>query len=162
MAEILHQLIGSLSHYFQGFIHPRWCRNSSINSTFLNLTMKTPQKRTSHWKFEDSFRGGWRVEIYNLTLLNSSHRNIWKFFLVWKDLILKGDDITTHSITCVPGTWVLKNTFHQFSFVQSQMCQSPRSVWMCTPLGEKYVLFQGYQLFTFSMYVTYLYIYREI
>ena len=32
MEEILHQLIGSLSHYFQGFIHPRWCRISSINS----------------------------------------------------------------------------------------------------------------------------------
>ena len=30
--EILHQLIGSLSHYFQGFIHPGWCRISSINS----------------------------------------------------------------------------------------------------------------------------------
>ena len=24
MAEILHQLIGGLSHYLQGFIHPRW------------------------------------------------------------------------------------------------------------------------------------------
>ena len=32
MAEILHLLIGSLSHYLQGFIHPRWCRISSINS----------------------------------------------------------------------------------------------------------------------------------
>ena len=32
MAEILHQLIGSLTHYLQGFIHPRWCRISSINS----------------------------------------------------------------------------------------------------------------------------------
>ena len=32
MAEILHQLIGSLSHYFYGFIHPRWCRISAINS----------------------------------------------------------------------------------------------------------------------------------
>ena len=35
MAEILHQLIqliGSLSHYLQGFIHPRRCRISSINS----------------------------------------------------------------------------------------------------------------------------------
>ena len=30
--EILHQLIGSLSHYLQCFIHPRWCRISSINS----------------------------------------------------------------------------------------------------------------------------------
>ena len=33
MEEILHQLIGSVSHYFQGFIHPRWCRISSINSS---------------------------------------------------------------------------------------------------------------------------------
>ena len=24
MEKILHQLIGSLSHYLQGFIHPRW------------------------------------------------------------------------------------------------------------------------------------------
>ena len=34
MAEILHQLIGSLSHYLQGFIHPRWLFGiSAINST---------------------------------------------------------------------------------------------------------------------------------
>ena len=25
MEEILHQLIGSLSHYLQGMLHPRWC-----------------------------------------------------------------------------------------------------------------------------------------
>ena len=32
MEEILHRLIGSLPHYLQGFIHPRWCRISSTNS----------------------------------------------------------------------------------------------------------------------------------
>ena len=32
MEEILHQLIWRIHHYFQGFIHPRWCRISSINS----------------------------------------------------------------------------------------------------------------------------------
>ena len=32
MEEILHQLIGSLSHCLQGIVHPRWCRISSINS----------------------------------------------------------------------------------------------------------------------------------
>ena len=37
MAEILHQLIGSLSHYLQGFIHPRWCRISAINSMFSEI-----------------------------------------------------------------------------------------------------------------------------
>ena len=31
-SQILHQLIGSLSHYLQSFVHPRWCRISSINS----------------------------------------------------------------------------------------------------------------------------------
>jgi len=30
--EILHQLIESLSHCLQGFVHPRWCRISSIHS----------------------------------------------------------------------------------------------------------------------------------
>ena len=31
--EILHQLIGSLSHYFQGFVHARWLFGiSSVNS----------------------------------------------------------------------------------------------------------------------------------
>ena len=34
MEEILHQLIGSLSHYLQGFLHPRWCRISSIHSRY--------------------------------------------------------------------------------------------------------------------------------
>ena len=32
MAEILHQLIGSLTYYLHGFIHPGWCRISAINS----------------------------------------------------------------------------------------------------------------------------------
>jgi len=34
MEEILHQLICSLSHYLPGFLHPRWCRISSINSSY--------------------------------------------------------------------------------------------------------------------------------
>ena len=34
MAEILHQFIGRLSHYFEGFIHPRWLFGiSAINSS---------------------------------------------------------------------------------------------------------------------------------
>ena len=32
MAEIMHQLIGSASHYLQGFVHPTWCRISAMNS----------------------------------------------------------------------------------------------------------------------------------
>ena len=37
MEEILHQLIGSLSHYLQGFIHPRWCKISAISSSYSSL-----------------------------------------------------------------------------------------------------------------------------
>ena len=33
MAEILHQLIWQTSQYLTAFIHPRWCRISSINSS---------------------------------------------------------------------------------------------------------------------------------
>ena len=32
MEEILHQLIGGLSHCLEGFSHQRWCRISSIHS----------------------------------------------------------------------------------------------------------------------------------
>ena len=32
--------VGSLSQYLQGFIHPRWCGNSSINSILLFFWMR--------------------------------------------------------------------------------------------------------------------------
>ena len=38
MDEILHQLIGSLSYYLQVFIHPRWRRISSINSSWSEIS----------------------------------------------------------------------------------------------------------------------------
>ena len=33
MEEILHQLIESLSHYLEGFIHPRWLGMGFLPST---------------------------------------------------------------------------------------------------------------------------------
>ena len=39
MEEILHQLIGSLSHYLQGSIHPRWLFGISEPSTVLNILL---------------------------------------------------------------------------------------------------------------------------
>ena len=51
MEEILHQLIlvgyPWLSHYLQGFIHPRWCRISSINS---NYVMTHDCWQIAYWK----------------------------------------------------------------------------------------------------------------
>ena len=41
--ENLHKLIGSLSLYLQGFVHPRWClRMSSIKSTKWNTVGRHP------------------------------------------------------------------------------------------------------------------------
>ena len=34
MDKMLHQLIGSSSHYLQGFIHPRWCRISEPSTVW--------------------------------------------------------------------------------------------------------------------------------
>ena len=42
MDEILHQLIGSLSHYLQDVTHPRWCRISSINRMFVLVCADSP------------------------------------------------------------------------------------------------------------------------
>ena len=41
--------VGSLSHYLQGFIHPRWCRISSINSILPSI----------HGVFDDWINVGW-------------------------------------------------------------------------------------------------------
>ena len=54
MAEILHQLIAGLPPYIQGFIHPWWCRISSINSIAKQLGCpKAPQ---FHGGFGQIFR----------------------------------------------------------------------------------------------------------
>ena len=51
MEEILHQLTGSLTHYLQGFIHPRWCRILSINSmTPFSEAMTVTLPFGSTWK----------------------------------------------------------------------------------------------------------------
>ncbi len=48
MAEILHHLIGILSHYLQGFLHSRWCRISAINSSWW-LNQPILKKYSSNW-----------------------------------------------------------------------------------------------------------------
>ena len=46
MEEILHQLISILSHYLQGFTHPRWCSISSINSIAWHFSVFSAQRQT--------------------------------------------------------------------------------------------------------------------
>ena len=49
--EILHLFISSLPYYLQGFIHPRWCRISSINRMLVYQSVYTfplPYKASQH------------------------------------------------------------------------------------------------------------------
>ena len=54
MEEILHQLIGSLSHYLQSFRHPRWCRISSINSIIEFSSLKVNEAVLVSFDFQKS------------------------------------------------------------------------------------------------------------
>ena len=55
MDKLLHQLIGSFSHYLQGFLHPRWCRILSINS----ISGMCLFSLLGHDLFEHYFAQGW-------------------------------------------------------------------------------------------------------
>ena len=64
MEEILHQLIDSLSHYLQGFIHPRWCRISSINSiTLYHCVSSFWWRITQKKKKQEDFRCGFDMWV---------------------------------------------------------------------------------------------------
>ena len=45
-----NQLIGSVSHYLLGFLHPRWCRISAIHSTVDGFFNFTEIKEVKKWK----------------------------------------------------------------------------------------------------------------
>ena len=63
-----NQLIGSLSHYWQSFIHPRWCRISSINSSSVH--------------FCPFFLRGWRkslLRFYCVLLYPARWKQRWVF-----------------------------------------------------------------------------------
>ena len=44
MEEILYHLVDNLSHSLQGFIHPRWCRISSINTILMTSKKRSAKK----------------------------------------------------------------------------------------------------------------------
>ncbi len=64
MEEILHQLIGSCSHYLQGFIHPRWLAG------FLNHQQYQPTFST--------FLIGYTLKILGYNLMGRHHLHLCK------------------------------------------------------------------------------------
>ena len=75
MEEILHQMICSLSHHLQGFIHPWWCRISSINSMFLNMSntwiilelcvYACRNSPTKHLPFKAEIPHIWKIQVFS-------------------------------------------------------------------------------------------------
>ena len=127
MEEILHQLIGSLSHYLRGFIHPRWCRISSISS-ITSLRKKWNFKTNSfeyldhcyipsnHFKFlqwsVQWFRKGQRnLQFLQLDDLNNEIRS-----LSWRPHGIEA----VHPRRLTAGTW--KWVFPKIGVPQNGWC----------------------------------------
>jgi len=79
-SEIRHPPVevGSLSHYLQGFTHPRWCRISSINSMCVFVCFLVPQSFLKRWVFFKAFLGGG----FLMTFLDLSRRNLGKWSIL--------------------------------------------------------------------------------
>ena len=85
MEEILHQLIGSLSHYLQGFIHLRWCRISEpsavvLHSWLLWLAGETTEGMVTyeHW-VAHRFTGCWCIKTLHDLTTTLSITGMWGF-----------------------------------------------------------------------------------
>ena len=83
MAEILHQLICSFSHYLQDFIHPRWCRISSINTIFF------PQIALAIGVLTSNKGGGRRTTLFGgLDVAPGCHCRVqWTWCHCWVPLL---------------------------------------------------------------------------
>ena len=81
-SEILHDLIGSSSHYLQGFIHPRWLfRSSSINSRssfFFNVSFRIQVWwATANWWSLIPVMMGYIEAIFIVTKLRGAKNDSW-------------------------------------------------------------------------------------
>ena len=82
--------VGSLSRYLQCFIHPRWCRISSINSNYcpyhpcqaifthiwLILMVNVVYKHTIHGSYRIGLYQGENYPVYELWHISSSYLSI--------------------------------------------------------------------------------------
>ena len=113
--EILHQLIGSLSHHLQGFIHPRWVFTEFLPSTVsCHRLLTIPSSRhpnllrlavTSHG-FHSCFRtrshrfmpGLCLFQKKHYTLLGTNISHLWKRKIIFP-ATSKGDMLVPWKVT---------------------------------------------------------------
>ena len=83
MEEILHQLIWRISNFLQGFIHPRWCRISSINSTL------TVYDSTSYSKHDSVPKSLAAIHFFRLFAYNKRAQGSWLLYRPQADAVLR-------------------------------------------------------------------------
>ena len=83
MAEILHQVIGCVSHYLQGFIHPRWLAG------FLPSTVPVTVRFSRVYPPPVGLVG-WRIELARVcsSQLERVGLQLWAGALVLSDFLL--------------------------------------------------------------------------
>ena len=97
MEQILHQVISSLSNYFQGFILPMWCRISSINSVSFRPICSTFSITSTMWIPMIRMIGQY-VGLAGLRYNMEMMRRYYPSLVCWKNW--KG-----HGMSCVAGSW---------------------------------------------------------
>ena len=74
--------VGSLSHYLQVLVHPRWCRISSINSmacfSFQQLTFRRFEEPMGIHRCYDGYLAGSNIIEHNRTLKSHNTPNIMR------------------------------------------------------------------------------------
>jgi len=94
MEEILHQLIGSLSCYLQGFVHPRWCRISSINSSTVFSISSSPHRvKAGRWNRRNDSIGN--AECFPSFRMGSYEGNLLPYVFFSKNLATLIDVLPT-------------------------------------------------------------------
>ena len=79
MEEILHHLIGSLSHYLRGFIHPRWLALGFLPSTVGKPTLLSASSLSSDFSIFYRTKVSSKDQIWDLLL--SFHQHVTPIFI---------------------------------------------------------------------------------
>ena len=110
--------LGSLSHYLQGFIHAKWCRISSINSSSLLF----PREKEMYWgmRVQRNTQKPWKV--WASQSFKSLNKFNWNPFPELKTIYFLKQHHMFHTIISSPD-------------VSNLPCTSPNDFNSCTSNG---------------------------
>ena len=77
MEEVLHQLIWQISHYWRGFLHPRWCRISSNSIIRITINESVEWNAIGVWALRI-----FQSKVYKTPTCNHTDGAFMKDFIV--------------------------------------------------------------------------------